>query len=339
MFFFKTLAVELTSEGHCLDIATNESIKTVPELYCELGCKVYQMPWSRSPFSKGNFAAIKQLRKIVKEGGYDIVHCHTPICAACTRLACKPLRKNGLKVIYTAHGFHFFNGAPLKNWLIYYPIEWLCAFWTDVLITITKEDYELAKKHMHAKRVEYVPGVGIDVAKFRDAKVDRAAKRAEIGVPEDAFLIISVGELNENKNHEAVLREMAKIADSGQQTADRELPLLHDIPTSNIHYIIAGTGDKHDYLLKLAEEMDLANRFHLLGRRNDVPELLKVSDLFVLPSLREGLNVSMQEGKASGLECRCYPMRGNDDIITAERIELFEQEHINQEIKDIYASV
>lgn len=159
MGFFKNFIKELLEDGHTVDIATNETTSKVPDCYREWGCQIYQISCTRSPFNKGNIDAIRQIRKIAADGSYGIVHCHTPIAAMCTRLACRKLRKSGLKVFYTAHGFHFYKGAPLKNWLVYYPIEWLCAHWTDVLITINKEDFELAKKKMKAKRVEYVPGV------------------------------------------------------------------------------------------------------------------------------------------------------------------------------------
>ena len=104
-------------------------------------------------------------------------------------------------MIYQAHGFHFYKGAPIKNWLIYYPIEKLCAYWTDALITINKEDLAIAKKHMHTPKIAYVPGVGIDVEKFANTVVDRNMRRRDIGVPEDGVVLLSVGELNKNKNH------------------------------------------------------------------------------------------------------------------------------------------
>ena len=168
MDFFKDLIHELVNAGHTVDIATNENGSPVPAYYHELGCEVYPLSCSRAPLNKGNLTAIREIKKIVRDGEYDMVHCHTPIAAACTRIACKGMRKRGLKVIYTAHGFHFYKGAPLKNWLLYYPVEWLCARWTDMLITINKEDYERAKKHLHTKRIEYVPSVGIDVKRFAD---------------------------------------------------------------------------------------------------------------------------------------------------------------------------
>ena len=295
MSFFKELIKTLMDEGHVVDIATNETTSKVPNCYSEWGCKIYSLTTSRSPIKKGNLDAIKQIKNIVSEHKYDIVHCHSPIASVATRLACKSLRKNGVKVVYTAHGFHFYKGAPKKNWLVYYPIEKICAKWTDVLITINKEDYEFAKKKIRAKKIEYVPGVGIDVNKFANIEVDTKQKRRELGIPEDAFLILSVGELNENKNHQIVIKALAEINDS------------------NIHYAIAGKGDKKDELEDLAKQHNV--NLHLLGYRSDVAELYKTADLYALPSIREGLNVSIMEAMASGLPIMCSNIRGNLDLV------------------------
>lgn len=313
MRFFKNFIRELLDAGHTVDIATCENAVTqVPDYYREWGCTVYQISTSRSPFKMGNLKAIKQIRKIVSENGYEIVHCHTPIAAACTRLACRSLRKKGVKVFYTAHGFHFYKGAPKKNWLIYYPVEKLCARMTDVLITINKEDYEFAKKKLKAGRIEYVPGVGIDVAKFAETQVDVAEKRREIGVPEDAFLLLSVGELNANKNHETVIRAVASLQDP------------------HIHYAIAGKGGLRDYLIELAASLGIGEQVHLIGYRRDVAELHRAADVFVLPSHREGLNVSTMEALASGMPVICSNIRGNVDLVDENGGALFNSHSVSE---------
>lgn len=298
MTFFRSIVRQLLDEGHTVDIATNENDGyEVPVCYREWNCKIYPISWSRSPLSTGNVNAVKELKKIVTEGNYDIVHCHTPIAATCTRFACKGLRKSGLKVIYTAHGFHFYKGSPLKNWLLFYPMEKICSRWTDVLITINKEDYALAQKKMRAKRIEYVPGVGIDTERFKNTIIDKNKKREEIGIPQDAFLVLSVGELNENKNHQIVVRAIAEIGDK------------------NIHYAIAGKGDQKEALENLAAGLGISEQFHLLGYRTDVAELYKTADVYALPSIREGLNVSVMEAMASGLPCIVSKIRGNVDMV------------------------
>lgn len=297
MSFFKTFIKKLIDIGHVIDIACNFSQSDVPLEYREWGCAVYPIDTSRSPFNKGNMVAIKQIEKLVAENRYDIVHCHTPVAAMCTRVACRKARRFGTKVLYTAHGFHFYKGAPLKNWLLYYPVEKFCARYTDTLITINREDYEFAKRKLQAKRVEYVPGVGIDIDRFKNAQVDRIEKRREIGVPDSAFLIVSVGELNKNKNHEVVIRAIA------------------DLNNSNIHYAIAGRGDLHDYLSKLADNLGIKGQVHLLGYRTDIPELYKSADVCAFPSIREGLGLAAIEGMACGLPAVVADNRGTRDYV------------------------
>lgn len=292
MIFFKDLVKKLVDDGNTVDIACNESEYKVDEFYRELGCNVYQINCSRSPFSKGNLEAIKELKKIISDNKYDIVHCHTPVAGACTRIVCKGFRKKGLKVFYTAHGFHFYKGAPLINWLIYYPIEKYCSKFTDILITINHEDESLAKKRMKAKKVEYVPGVGIDVEKFANAVVDRTEKRQELGIPEDAILILSVGELNKNKNHQIVIRALAELNDK------------------NVHYMIAGEGSLSYYLKNLSYELGVESQVHILGYREDTEQLYKIADINAFPSIREGFGLAAIEGMAAGLPLICLDNRG-----------------------------
>ena len=257
--------------------------------------KFYDIPIERNPLKKGNIIAYKQLRKIIREGEYDIIHCHTPVASILTRIASIKERKKGTKVIYTAHGFHFCKGAPILNWLIYFPIEWICSFFTDVLININEEDYNFSKKHMHARRVEYVPGVGIDPQKY--VSNDRKNKTEIFGVKGDDIVILSVGELNKNKNHEVILKA------------------IKETNNPKIHYFIAGVGNLEEHLKNLAKELSIEDRFCLLGYRNDINELLSGADLFCFPSYREGLPVSVMEAMASGLPIIASKIRGNKDLV------------------------
>ena len=307
MGFFKSFIRHLLDEGHTVDIATNEKNSKVPACYREWGCTVYQIDTSRSPVDRGNMKAIGQIKRLAESGKYDIVHCHTPVAAICTRLACRKVRKSGTKVFYTAHGFHFYKGASLKNWLMYYPAEKLCARFTDVLITINKEDYALAQRKMKAKRVEYVPGVGIDLNKFGQVTVDKVEKRKEFGIPADAILLLSAGELNTNKNHETVIRAIADL---------------------DVYYIIAGEGELREHLQGIIGELGLTERVKLLGHRTDMTELYKAADIYVLPSTREGLNVSVMEAMASGMPVVCSRIRGNTDLIDENGGALFEPQSV-----------
>lgn len=263
---------------------SEEKIQNLKRTLTEKNIKFYQIDFERDvTHIFGHVMAYRQLSAIVKSNAFDLIHCHSPIGGMLGRLVARKQRKKGAKVFYTAHGFHFYKGAPLKNWLIYYPVEKFCSRFTDVLITINKEDYSLAKRKMRAKRIEHVPGVGINLSSFENVSIDRAQKRRELGVPEDAFLLVSVGEVNKNKNHQVIVKAMAKFNNP------------------NVHYVIAGIGDQEETLTKLAESFGVESQLHLLGFRKDIPEIDSVADVFCFPSLREGLGLGAIEGMACGL--------------------------------------
>lgn len=262
--------------------------------YCD---SYYDIPFERSPIKPGNITSYKKLKKIIDEGAYDILHCHTPVGAMIARLAAIKARKKGTRVIYTAHGFHFFKGAPLLNWLIYFPVEWICSFLTDTLITINQEDYAFAKKHMHAKTIEYVPGVGIDLNKFNTEPCDCSDLREKVGCGKDEFLLLSVGELTPNKNHSTVIYA------------------LSEMNRKDIHYVIAGQGELMERHKQLIGKLGMQDNIHLLGYSNECDRWYKAADAFIFPSFREGLSVSLMEAMASGLPCIVSKIRGNTDLI------------------------
>lgn len=296
--FFKPHIEMLVKEGHTVEIACNARELPLDPFYTELGCAFHQIDFSRSRLSRDHIKAYGQLKRVVATGAYDIVHCHTPNASVITRLVCRRWRKKtGLRVFYTAHGFHFFKGASKLNWMIYYPIEKLCARVTDKLITINQEDHALATRKFKAREVLHVPGVGIDPSKFSEITVDRAEKRRALGIPEDAKLILSVGELNENKNHRLVIEALSQMGDA------------------RVHYAIAGDGPLAKTLCAFADECGIADRVHLLGYRRDIAELYRVADVFCHPSLREGLPVSLMEAMACGLPAASSRIRGNTDLI------------------------
>lgn len=296
--FFKPHIEMLVREGHEVDIACNCNGLALDDLYNKLGCKSYQVDFSRSPLSISNFKAFGQLKNIIKNSKYDIVHCHTPNASFITRLVCRKFRKTkNLKVFYTAHGFHFYKNAPFFNWMVYYPAERFCSRYTDKLITINKEDYELAKNKFKAKEVHYVPGVGIDVTKFENVKVDRKLKRTSIGVPVDSIVLTSVGELIERKNHKIVLNTLA------------------EMNNKNIHYLIVGKGELFSELTEIAKKKHISDQVHFLGYRTDIAEIYKISDICCLPSIHEGLPVALMEAMICGLPAVCSRIRGNTDLI------------------------
>ena len=300
--FFKPHIEMLVREGHSVDLACNFKDLPPDALYSELGCGIYQIDFSRNPLSVDNVKAYSQLKRVVESGGYDIVHCHTPNAAVITRLVCRMFRKNnGLKVFYTAHGFHFYKGAPKLNWILFYPVEKFCSRFTDKLITINKEDHARALKQLHAKRIEYVPGVGINTAKFRELEMDRKEKRSALGYGDDDFLALTVAEMTANKNHITILKALALLKDREE--------------FQHIHYLICGRGEMWASLEESAKALGIADHVNFLGYRTDAPELYKASDLFLFVTFREGLSVALMEAMSSGMSIVCAKIRGNTDLI------------------------
>lgn len=220
------------------------------------------------------------------------------------RLAARHARKNGTRVIYTAHGFHFFKGAPLINWLLFYPVEKYLAKYTDTLITINKEDYELAKSKFSGKckDIEYVPGVGIDTKKF-DVSMSEKEKlelRKKIGLKKNDFVLICVARLDKNKNQGFLINAMKKIVNKNK----------------NIHLLLVGPDELNGKYKKKVKKYKLENNIHFLGRREDVPQLLVISNVVVSSSLREGLPVNIMEALASNIPVVALNCRGMSDLIT-----------------------
>lgn len=268
----------------------------------------HQVDFSRSPKNvKKVGRSFLQVDTLVSKFDFDFVHCHTPLASAIVRVIC---HRRGVKVIYTAHGFHFYDGAPVKNWLLYYPVEkWLSRF-TDILITINREDYRRAKEKFHAGKTVYVPGVGIDMEKFRCGLASRQDKRKGLGLSEDDVMLLSVGELSPRKNHKAAVRAIAKFQD------------IH------MHYFIAGQGEMETEMDGFVRQLGLDGQVHLLGYRTDILELCQAADLFVFPSLQEGLPVALMEAIACKTLAICSNIRGNTDLISDSRF-LFDAKEID----------
>ena len=284
------------------DLPGNLTIEKVEQLKEKLDAQNviwHQIDFTRSVFQLNkDKVAYDQTVKLFEQEDFTFVHCHSPIGGVIARLAG---RKTHTKVMYTAHGFHFYKGAPLKNWLMFYPIEKILSKDTDTLITITHEDYERAQKEFDMKHLYYVPGIGIDLNKFNGIEAHREEARKALGLSDDEIMLLSVGELNKNKNHEIVIRAIAQLNNP------------------KIHYFIAGIGDLKEYLEDLIKELGLENQIHLLGFRTDINVLDAICDIFLLPSLREGLNVSLMEAMACGKACIANNIRGNNDLIVDQK--------------------
>lgn len=236
--------------------------------------------------------AYLQLNKLMKEHEFLWIHCHSPVGGVLARLAA---RKWGMRVIYTAHGFHFYKGAPFKNWLLYYPVEKLLSYCTDVLITVNREDYCLACKKMHAKKIVYIPGVGIDTQRFW--KSQDTQFRIKYQIPKDALLLLSVGELSRRKNHRVVLEALAALK------------------KYKIYYVICGQGELKTELMCLARKLLVDQRIRMIGFTEQVDEIYKNADIFVFPSCQEGMPAALMEAMSAGLPCVVSDIRGNRELI------------------------
>lgn len=292
----------LQKMGYKVDVACNfkngstfseESAKQLKKELIEQGVRCFHVDFSRSPVQIGKHVqCYRTVKRLMLENQYLFCHCHSPIGGAIARIAGHATKT---KIIYTAHGFHFFKGASVLNWAIYYPIELLLSYWTNCLITINKEDYYRAKYKFHVKKTVYIPGVGIDSNRFLNLGISREQKRQELGLSKEDIFVLSVGELNKNKNHEVVVQALAGIKDR------------------NIVYMIAGEGNQKEHLKTLAEENGVSLR--LLGFREDICALLEAADVFAFPSKREGLSVSVMEAMFMKKPVIASKIRGNTDLI------------------------
>lgn len=286
-------------------IANNMSMadKEHFERFCEqYGIKMVHIDFDRNPLGKSNLLARKQLLELMRKEKYDIVHCNTPsggvigrICAAQEKIP---------KVIYMAHGFHFWNGAPLKNWILYYPVERILAHLTDRLITINQEDYARAQ-HFHYRKgghAEYVPGVGIVKKRFERNDAVRAEARAEFGIKDYEKVLLSVGEINKNKNQRIVIEALAKLN------------------RKDIKYIVCGTGGLLESYRSLVASYGLQDQVIFAGYRTDIDRFYQLADAFVISSFREGLPVSLMEAMSAGIPCIASRIRGNVDLMSESQL-------------------
>ena len=264
--------------------------------------KHFNIPFERFPLKMQNIKAYKQLKNIINGNKYEIIHCHTPVGGVLTRLAAKKARKKyNTKVIYTAHGFHFYKGAPLLNWIIYYPIEKICARWTDCLITITNEDYEFARKHLKAKNIEHVNGIGMNTERLtKELTQEEKNKFREIlEIKNDDIVFSYIAELNANKNQILLIKTMKELKKE----------------RSNIKLLLIGEGPLKNEYQKYIKENNLEDEVKILGKRKDINELLSITDIYLASSKREGLPVNVMEAMYKGLPIIVTDNRGHRELI------------------------
>ena len=285
----------LVSKGFKVDLACRIE-KEIGELVTDRVQNIFDIPFTRKPFSKSNLIAYKKIKSIIEKNDYDIIHVHTPVASAITRLANFKYKR---PVLYTAHGFHFHKKSSLVNWILYYPIEKLLSRKTYAIITINSEDFLLSKNKLKAKKLYYIKGVGVNIEAIR-SNVNQNYN-FDFKFSDQNFNIISVGELNTNKNHSIIL------------------DALHILNDKHINYYICGDGSQKDSLKSKADDLGLSDQVHFLGFRTDVLQIVDKMDIFVFPSKREGLSVALMEAMVLQLPVICSNIRGNNDLIVNDK--------------------
>lgn len=295
--FHKPLMKLLTENGYEVHVAARDNLAEKNGLKMEYASKVFNIQFKRSPFDPRNLSAYKAFSKILKENSYDIIHCNTPVGGIIARIAGNKYRKKGTKVFYTAHGFHFYNGAPKMNWLIYYPIEKFMARFTDKLVTITNEDFALAEKKFKCD-IFHLHGVGANSARFFPLFEEEMKKqKEELGL--SGKIILNVGELLPNKNQKVAVKAMKKI--------------LEKYPDTTL--LIAGNGSEKENLEALIKTEGLENNVKLLGYTREVNKYMQVCDLLVACSYREGLPLNLMEAMLCGKPVVASINRGHRELV------------------------
>lgn len=287
----------LISKGNKVDIASNIYLEFNSELL-EAGVKYHNVSFMRNPLNINNFKAIKQIKEIQRKNKYDIVHVHTPVASFVTRYA---LRDEKIKLVYTCHGFHFYKGAPLINWIVYYNLEKLASKWTDEIVTINTEDFERAKtfKLRNNGSVNLMHGVGIVKEEYEINNFDKDSYREKLGISKDDFMILILAEINKNKNHMQIIKSLENIEDK-----------------ENIKVVCAGDGPLLKKITKYVKNKSLDNTIKFIGYRKDVRELLNSCDCVALFSKREGLGKCLLEGMCLEKLILATKTRGAKELIT-----------------------
>jgi len=268
---------------------------------------VWEIEWSRNPLSPRNLLLTPRLlRGLVIAEDFDLVHVHTPVAGFITRLTLRRLRgQRGLLVVYTAHGFHFHReGSPLLN-RVFIALEKLAGRWTDRLVVINREDRDAARKHgiVPVERLCYMPGIGVDLAHYSPSNVtdlEVAQVRDGIGLPPGAPAFVVIAAFTEGKRHADVVRAFAA--------------LNHP----DAHLVLVGSGKLEGQTRRLADQLTVGARVHLLGVRRDVPVLLRASVASILVSSREGLPRVVMESLALGTPVIGTRIRGTEELLRGE---------------------
>lgn len=266
----------LSSEGIQVDIA----VENRGNLNFENVSTVYHLDFTRSLLNPALLASYRKLKKIIDEGEYDIIHCHTPIPSMLARLASRSARKRGAKVLYTAHGFHFYKGAPLSKWLVYYTAEYILSRFTDAVITINSEDFGYVNNKMLHKDSYFIKGIGVDSSRFKPLDNEgRRLKRLELGIEPNKFVLLYVAEFIPRKNHQFIIKAI--------EILQKSIP--------DLLVLFAGKGILLEDMKSLAKELEVEKSVRFLGFRTDVHLLSAIADVGISSSKHEGLGLGLTE--------------------------------------------
>lgn len=262
----------------------------------------FTLPLQRSPYRWKNIRAIRELKRLIETERYDLVHCHTAMGAFAARLASINGRREGwLRVLYTAHGFHFCQGSPWYYWVIYYPIEWFLSRFTDAIITINEEDYQIICSSSFRQKKSYkIAGIGVDSSRLMRVDSGRKAElRQQQGIDPADFVLIYIAEYSKNKNHQWLIDLMPE--------------LLVRIPS--LRLLFAGRGQYMEAMKEHARQKQVDSSIEFLGFRTDIGELIALSDVGISVSRREGLGLNLAEIMFSGLPVVASINRGHRELV------------------------
>lgn len=286
----------LKSQGFEVHVAV-EKRGEIDLSFCD---KIYYLTFKRFPFNKYNIKAYKDLKNIINNNHFDLIHCHTPVVSVLTRIAARLARKKQTKVIYTAHGFHFYKGAPFHLWLIYYPIEKVLSKITDIIITINKEDYEITRNKFWNKHTFYIKGIGIDTNRFKQLSEEQKIDiKQKMSITNDKFILLYVAEFIPRKNHEFLINCLPELK--------MKLP--------NLLVLLAGTGLSLESSKNLVSKLDCNDIVQFLGWRNDVPNLAAIADVGISTSKQEGLGLGLAEEMLCRVPIIASHDRGHKEMV------------------------
>lgn len=300
-------------QGYEVHVASNGNEKIE---YCD---KHFNLPFERFPLKVNNIKTYKELKKIIDDNNYEIIHCHTPVGGVLARLAARKARKKGTRVIYTAHGFHFYKGAPIHNWLIFYPIEKVMAHYTDCLITICKEDYENAKrKKFKVNEIKHIDGIGVDTKRFSEEVTEEQKRKLKdkLGINKKDIVFSYVAELSKRKNQILLIESIEK--------------LRAEIP--DVKLLLVGDGGLLEEYRRIIKDKNLEKNVLLLGKRKDINEILSITDIYLASSIEEGLGLNVIEAMYKKVPVIATNNRGHRELIINQKTGILLKKNTSSEM-------